>query len=43
VTVTVPDTHGGVAATYRVVRDGATGEAAVVEGHGVDEVTVRQI
>ncbi|WP_328635300.1 alpha-xylosidase [Streptomyces sp. NBC_00356] len=43
VTVTVPDPHGGVAATYRVVRDGTTGEAAVVEGHGVDEVTVRRL
>lgn len=43
VTVTVPDQHGGVAATYRVVRDGTTREAAVVEGHGVDEVTVKRL
>ncbi|MEB8339035.1 alpha-xylosidase [Streptomyces endophyticus] len=43
VTVTVPDLHGGVAATYRVVRDGARGEATVAEGHGGGEVTVRNL
>ncbi|MER5438229.1 alpha-xylosidase [Streptomyces sp. NPDC002790] len=41
VTVTVPDLHGGVAATYRVVRDGANGVAAVVEGDG--EVTLQEL
>ncbi|WP_425840874.1 alpha-xylosidase [Streptomyces fractus] len=43
VTVTVPDLHGSMAATYRVVRDGATGKAAVTEGHGTEEVTVREL
>ncbi|MFD7295214.1 alpha-xylosidase [Streptomyces sp. NPDC059897] len=41
VTVTVPDLHGGVAATYRVVRDGASGSARIEEGDG--EVTLREL
>ncbi|MFJ9174806.1 alpha-xylosidase [Streptomyces sp. NPDC102360] len=41
VTVTVPDLHGGVAATYRVVRDSASGVAAVQEGDG--EVTLQEL